>query len=161
MGVKKQSCGRGVLPARWVFRTGRCSIPRPLLILFIVAVLTACDRPQSVVDGPFNIGPSPSEVSFTSPALVTGPRRELCFLFDPPGGSHSAHGIHTVLITVLGRRDSVKTLAVDRRGESRVCLVAEPLPDSLSSDTGAIYRSVELSSPVPLRIARLEWRTGR
>ena len=131
--------------------------------LALLAALTACGSSDTVVAGPQTISASPHEVPFLGPVPVAGPRRRLCFDFDPPGESHNAPFLQAVLLAVDGRRDSVLDPSLDRRGEGRVCMIV-PEPKGAEADRlrGTRYRGVELLSTGPeVRLHAIRWWSGR
>jgi hypothetical protein len=123
----------------------------------------ACGTPPTVVSGPQEISSTPQQITFLGPVPVSGPRRELCFDFDPPGESQKASTLQAVLLTTEGRRDTLLEPGVDRRGESRVCLVADhPSATEEARLQGSQYRGVELtSSAPPVHVKVIRWWSGR
>ena len=123
----------------------------------------ACGTRPTVVAGPQEISSAPQQIRFLGPVPVSGPRRELCFDFDPPGESQKASTLQAVLLTTEGRRDTLPEPGVDRRGESRVCLVADhPSAAEEARLQGSQYRGVELtSSAPPVRVKVIRWWSGR
>lgn len=136
----------------------------PAFTLPLAALAMAgCDSGGTVVAGPRDISSSPQEIAFLGPVPVSGPRRELCFDFQPPGESLKAPSLLAVLVTTEGRRDSLQERQLDRRGEGTVCLIAA-LPDSLEIEQlrGTHYRGVELrSSAPPVHLKAIRWWSGR
>lgn len=112
--------------------------------------------------GPQEISSSPREIAFLGPVPVSGPRRELCFDFNPPGESMKAATLEAVLITTTGRRDTLHQPRLDRRGEARVCLIATaPEPQGAEQLRGIQYRGVELRSTAPpVRVRAIRWWSG-
>ena len=133
-----------------------------LIAALAVLGATACGRRPTVVAGPQEISSTPQQITFLGPVPVSGPRRELCFDFDPPRESDKASTLQAVLLTTEGRRDTLLPL-VDRRGESRVCLVAdEPSAVEVARLQGSQYRGVELtSSDPPVHVKTIRWWSGR
>lgn len=123
----------------------------------------ACGTRPTVVAGPQEISSAPQQITFLGPVPVSGPRRELCFDFDPPGESQKASTLQAVLLTTEGRRDTLLEPGLDRRGESRVCLVAEhPSVAEVARLEGSQYRGVELtSSAPPVHVKAIRWWSGR
>lgn len=135
----------------------------PLLVtVLIVAGGTACGSKGTVMAGPQEISSTPREVVFLGPVPVSGPRRELCFDFDPPGESLKAPTLEAVLVTTTGRRDTLHQPQVDRRGEGRVCLIdTVPEPQGAEQLRGIQYRGVELRSTAPpVRVKAIWWWSG-
>ncbi len=131
-------------------------------LLCLACLAAACGSSGTVVASSVEVTPHGAETLFLGPVPVSGPRRELCFDFDPPGESRNADQIHAVLVAMGGRRDTLTDPIVDRRGETRVCLVArEPSTTELAQLPGTRYRSVELWSNVPVRIRTVRWWSGR
>jgi hypothetical protein len=123
----------------------------------------ACGTPPTVVAGAQEISSTPQQITFLGPVPVSGPRRELCFDFDPPGESQKASSLQAVLLTSEGRRDTLLGPDVDRRGESRVCLVADhPSAAEVARLEGSQYRGVEpTSSAPPVHVKAIRWWSGR
>jgi hypothetical protein len=134
---------------------------KPALLLGL-SLASGCGPRGTVVAGPREISANPQEIAFLGPVPVAGPRRELCFDFDPPGESHKAKSLRAVLVTNQGRRDTLLDPRLDRRGESRVCLVAPaPSPAAAAELRGVHYRGVELSSSdPPVRLRAIRWWSG-
>ena len=126
---------------------------RALVMLAALLLPVACARTEPVAEGPIVLDTIPKEVTFRSPVVPSGPKRELCFEFDPPGGSRAAAGIQAVLVTAEGRREEFRPVEVDRRGEALVCLLHE-------AGTQARYRGVILSSARPVRVRQVRWWSG-
>jgi hypothetical protein len=133
--------------------------------LFLTTVFgaAACGRRPTVVAGAQDITSAPQQITFLGPVPVSGPRRELCFDFDPPQESDKASTLQAVLLTTEGRRDSLVEPTVDRRGEGRVCLVAaRPSEEEVARFQGTQYRGVELtSSNPPVHVKTIRWWSGR
>jgi len=123
---------------------------------------TACGQSPTVVAGAQEISSTPQQITFLGPVPVSGPRRELCFDFDQPRDSDKAATLRAVLLTTEGRRDTL-VARVERRGESRACLVAdEPSADEVARLQGSQYRGVELTtSAPPLHVKTIRWWSGR
>lgn len=141
---------------------GRSDLHRIGLYL-AVTLGSACRGSGTVVAGPRDISAVPQEIAFLGPVPVSGPRRELCLEFDPPGQSLKAASLQAVLIAVDGRRDTLLSPEVDRRGESRVCLVAmSPRAELQAQLQGTYYRGVELvSNTPPVHLKSIHWWSGR
>ena len=119
-----------------------------------------CSRMQPVAHGPIDVGATPVEVRFVAPAVVDGPRRELCFEFEHARDSHLAAGIAVTLVTPAGRKEAL-TGALDRHGEALVSRVGSRAPEGeRAAFTALEYRGAELSSPVPVRLRGLRWKSG-
>ena len=136
---------------------------RPAGDLMCLACLSvACGGSGTVVASSVEVTSRAYEIPFLGPVPVSGPRRELCFDFQPPGESHKASRIHAVLVATSGRRDTLGSPSFDRRGEARVCLIArEPEATVLAELPGTQYRAVELWSDIPVSIRTVRWWSGR
>lgn len=143
--------------------TERAGPVRPLVVaVLMMAGGSACGSHGTVMAGPQEISSSPREIAFLGPVPVSGPRRELCFDFNPPGESLKAATLEAVLVTTTGRRDTLQQPQVDRRGEGQVCLIASaPGPQDAEQLRGVQYRGVELRSTAPpVRVRAIRWWSG-
>ena len=126
---------------------------------------TACERKTTGVAGPQEISSTPQQITFLGPVPVSGsgPRRELCFDFNSRRESDKAATLQAVLLTTEGRRDTLLDPAVDRRGESRICLVASrPSAAEILSLQESQYRGVELTTGAPpVHVRTIRWWSGR
>lgn len=129
-----------------------------LCVVLLVGV-GACTRSRLAARGPIRIGPIPSEIAFVEPLQAAGVSPQLCFEFNPPGGSHHTSEIRVVLITTAGAREPWLTTRADRRGESTVCL--RDGAGGLSTAGVRTYRGVELSAKGPLTVRQLRWDASR
>jgi len=158
------SSGRYGMSSRMSAARSRARPVAPNLIAALALLgSTACGRKTTVVAGPQEISSTPQQITFLGPVPVSGPRRELCFDFNSRRESDKAATLQAVLLTTEGRRDTLLDPAVDRRGESRICLVASrPSAADIVSLQGSQYLGVELTTGAPpVHVRTIRWWSGR
>lgn len=136
---------------------------RAFFLMALLGAGSACGRTERVAKGPIALTPTPQAVAFSHVVTVFGLSRELCLEFERPGDSHSAAGVHAVLITAEGRLERLQP-TLDRPGEAIVCLVdvgRDPGTSAGSAANPVQYRAAELRSDVPVTLRSLRWYGGK
>jgi len=152
--------------------------------LFLVVVLTSCERGRVIGSKPFELGKMPVSIVMDG-QRSSGPTRELC-LSMPKQDADSIQTafdrtrrrlspVHVVLFRVNGIPDTLDA-QLHRRGPMTLCLWDHGLgtptaPHSIHAGATATaeelqvrtaeYTAVELSSDRPIQVSEVRWWTGQ